>query len=117
MDWEGHVKTASLLSLLFAVWLFISPYVMGFATRSAVAMWTVDIAGVGVFILSAIRLWIPHGTRVLSWINVLVGLGLMLSPFVWFLTGDFYLMWDFVIVGAALVVFNVWAALAHRIAA
>ncbi len=115
MEMENQVKVASMVSFLFAVWLFISPYVLGFAGQSVIAIWTVNIAGIGVAALSLIRFFIPHGTAAMSWINVLVGLGLIASPFVWYLTGTYWLMWDFIIVGAALVIFNLWAALGHLI--
>ncbi len=112
---EFQVRGASAISFLFAIWLFISPYVMGFAALSTVALWTVKIAAIVVFTLSVIRFFMPHDTSAMSWINVLVGLGLIASPFVWGLTAVPGLLWDFVIVGVAFVVFNVWAAMGHLI--
>ncbi len=112
---ETQVKTASMLSVLFAIWLFVSPYVMGFAAMDTVRMWTADIAAIVVFALSLIRFFDPHGTEAMSWINVVVGLALIASPFVWNLVGTPAILWDFLIVGIAFVVFNAWAALGHLI--
>ncbi len=112
---EYQIKGASAISFLFAIWLFISPYVMGFAALSTVALWTVKIAAIIVFALSVIRFFLPHDTSAMSWINVLVGLGLIASPFVWGWMGVTGILWDFLIVGVAFVVFNVWAAMGHLI--
>ncbi len=112
---ENQVRVASAISFLFAIWLFISPYLLGFAGLSTVALWTAKIAGVGVFALSVSRFFIPHDTEPMSWINVLVGLALIISPFVWGLVGMRGILIDFVIVGIAFVVFNVWAALGHLV--
>ncbi len=118
MDYEGHVRAASVLSLLAGLWLFVSPYVLGFSTYYYdFASWTVHAVAIAVIILSAIRLLWPHGTEGISWVNAVIGLWLILSPFVWFLTGNFILMIDFIIVGALIVLFNVWGAMAHRAAA
>ncbi len=116
MDWESQVKTGSMLSFLFAVWLFVSPYVLGTSGFIAgFSWWTLDAAAIGVGVLSIIRFLRPQDTEAMSWINALAGLWLIASPFVWSLTGDFYMLWDFLIVGLAFVVLNVWAALARRV--
>ncbi len=112
---ETQVKVASGVSFLLAVWLFISPFVLGFAWQSTVITWTVDIAGIVVAGLSLIRFILPRETNPVSWINFLIGLALIASPFVWSLMGMFWVMWDFIIVGAAIALFNLWAALGHMI--
>ncbi len=117
MEMENQVKAASMVSFLLAVWLFVSPYVLGFAGQSTVIAWTVDIAALPVIALSLIRFFLPHDTSAMSWINFLIGLALIASPFVWSLTGMFWVMWDFIIVGAAIALFNLWAALGHLITA
>ncbi len=113
---ETQVKVASGVSFLLAVWLFISPFVLGFAWQSTIITWTVDIAGIVVAGLSLIRVILPHETSPVSWINFLIGLGLIASPFVWYLAGMFWVMWDFIIIGAAIALVNLWAALGHMIA-
>ncbi len=116
MVMENQVRTASIISALFAVWLFVSQYVLGFGAMSVVAMWVADIASIGVLALSLIRFFNTSiESSAMSWINALVGLALIASPFVLYLTGVGGVLWDFVIVGIAFVVFNVWAALAHLI--
>ncbi len=112
---ETQVKTASMLSVLFAIWLFVSPYVMGFAGVSIAAMWVVIIASIAVFALSLLRFIDPGVGSVVSWINAVIGLALIAFPFVWSLVGTPAILWDFVIVGIAFIVFNAWAALGHMI--
>ncbi len=115
---ETQVKTASIISVLFAIWLFVSPYVLGFAGVSIAAMWVVIIGGIAVFALSLLRFIDPGVGPAPSWINAVIGLALIVFPFVWSLMGpglSAVILWDFVIVGIAYVVLNVWAALGHLI--
>ncbi len=114
---ESQVKVASGISFLFGIWLIISPFVVGFSTLSAMAMWDAVIVGIIVAILSAIRFFAPANGTALSWINALLGLWMIISPFVLALSGVAGVTVDFVIVGIAFIVFNVWAALVHPVGA
>ncbi len=114
---ESQVKVASGISFLFGIWLIISPFVLGFSTLSMVAMWDAVIVGIIVAILSAIRFFNPMSSPALSWIDALLGLWMIVSPFILAVSGVAGVTVDFVIVGIAFVVFNVWAALVHPVAA
>ncbi len=110
---QSQVKVASGISFLFGLWLIISPFVMGFSTLSAMAMYDAVIVGVIVAILSLIRFFSPGSSTALNWINALLGLWLIISPFVLALSGVAGVLVNFVIVGIAFIIFNVWAALVH----
>ncbi len=112
---ESQVKVASGISFLFGIWLIISPFVVAFSTLSATAMYDAVIVGVIVAILSAIRFFSPGSSTALSWINALLGVWMIISPFVLALSGVAGVMVDFVIVGIAFIVFNVWAAVTHPV--
>ncbi len=112
---ENQVKVASGISFLFGLWLIISPFLLGFSTLSMTAMWDAVIIGIIVAILSAIRFFNPMSSSALSWINALLGLWMIVSPFILALSGTMGVMWDFIIVGIAFIVFNVWAAVVHPV--
>ncbi len=114
---ENQVKVASGISFLFGIWLIISPFVLGFSTLSMVAMWDAVIVGIIVAILSAVRFFNPMSSPALSWINALLGLWMIISPFVLAVSGMSGVLWDFIVVGVAFVIFDVWAAMVHPVGA
>lgn len=68
-------------------------------------------------ILSGIRALNPGTSPALSWISALLGIWMIISPFVLATSQFTAVMWDFIVVGVAFVVFDAWAALAtHRTA-
>jgi hypothetical protein len=61
-------------------WIFISPWVVGFASDIPAAAWTAWVIGGAIFLLGCIAVYMPR-----HWeepINMLLGLSLMLSPWV-----------------------------------
>jgi hypothetical protein len=74
-----QAMTASGLNVLAAIWLIVAPYVLNYAHTSAASN---DITiGIIVGILALIRLVTPTTSGWLSWINVIFGLWLIISPF------------------------------------
>ncbi len=114
---NNQIKIASGISVLFALWLIISPFVLGMTTASVVAMWDAIIVGIIVLVLSAIRYSNSTTSPALSWISALLGLWMIISPFVLGTSAMMSVLWDFILVGVAFVVFDVWAAVAHRVMA
>ena len=51
--------------------------------------------------------------KTLSWIIAVVGLWEIVAPFIFGMTATTAFLWDAIIVGLALLVFGVWAALAN----
>jgi SPW repeat len=69
----------SWINTLLGIWVIISPFVLGFALFP-VAMWNNVATGGAVAILALIRSGAPRQTG-LSWVNVLLGIWLIISPF------------------------------------
>jgi hypothetical protein len=85
----------SWINILLGIWVLISPFVLTFTSPSAI--WNNVVAGIIVGILAIIRLSTHHQPG-WSWINVLLGIWLIISPFVLaFATGA--AMWNNVILG------------------
>lgn len=109
-EWVGRrreVRTASGANVVLGAWLIVSPVVF-FTT--AVSYWNNLIVGIAVVVLSGLRVMMPRAsTKMLSWINVLLGIWLVASPFV--LDYDMgSIAWNDVIVGILLVGLASWAA-------
>lgn len=109
---DSQVKVASGLNVLFGLWLIISPFVMGFSALSTAAMWDAIIVGIIVAVLAAIRFFNTDSSSALSWINALLGIWMIISPWIFGVAGMTGALWDFIIVGIAFLVFGVWSALA-----
>ncbi len=105
------------LNILFSLWLIISPFLLAYSGLSTLAMWDAIIVGVIVLILAAIREANPMNASFLSWINALLGLWLLISPFILGTSHFTAVLWDDVIVGIAFIVFGVWSALVTPAAA
>jgi len=76
---KGDSRRVSTLNVFAGIWLIASPWVLGLSWPPA-ARGNALLVGIAVLILAAIRLTTPH-TTVLSWINVLLGIWLVISPF------------------------------------
>src|SRR5437660_1756768 len=73
-------RPASVLNVLAGIWLIISPWVLGFVDVQT-AFWNTLLCGIAVLVLAAIRLG-TAGTEGLSWANLILGIWLIISPFV-----------------------------------
>jgi hypothetical protein len=100
-------RAGSVLNLLAGIWLIISPWVVGF-TATPVAVWNTVILGIVILVLAAARLG-SVGTTGLSWINLLLGIWLIISPFVLNFGASVLGMRNDVIVGILVVLFSLWA--------
>lgn len=77
----GGTSVASVLNMIAGLWLIISPFILGFTTRAA-AMWVAVVVGIIVMLLACIRAANPQRHIGLSWLNLLLGLWLIVAPFV-----------------------------------
>ncbi len=81
-DYRAGIKTASGLNILAGIWLIISPFVLGFFHYHQVApLLNTLIAGVIVLVFAAFRVAYPERHPWLSWVNLLLGIWLIISPF------------------------------------
>jgi hydrogenase/urease accessory protein HupE len=108
------MKTAKSLSWLVALaglWEVVSPYILGYSVTT-LAMWNAYIAGV-VLIVLAVWAALSEQTRLdrnLEWINAVVGVWLILSPFALNYSTVVAAMWNSIIVGVVVIVLAAWAA-------
>lgn len=113
MDSEQNwrmVKTASTITLLAGIWLFISPWVYNaFRLHDA---WNSWIVGFVIAALAAIRIGNPRETEWLSWLNCLLGIWAFASPWIYKYSADTGRSINSVCVGVVVVVFAAWSAAA-----
>ncbi len=84
---------SSWANLLLGIWVVISPFVL--AVQSSKAVWNNVATGAVVGILALIR-WRMHRPG-WSWLNLILGIWLVISPFVFLFSGT--AMWNNVVVG------------------
>ncbi len=104
-------KMLSGINAVLGVWLIIAPFVITYP--NTVAMWNSIIVGAVVLILAWIRLANPVRAPGLSWINAILGLWLIVAPFVLGFSGTASTRWNDIVIGVAIIVFSVWRALTN----
>lgn len=98
-------------NLILAVCLFLSPWVIGFAT-DAVPTWNAWIAGIvlgalAIAALSAFAEWE-------EWVNMVIGLWLIVSPWLLGFVANMNAMWTHVILGVLVAALSAWAVWDYR---
>jgi hypothetical protein len=109
---DDAARPASVLNVLAGIWLIISPWVLSFSTLP-VAVWNMVLVGIAVLILAAIRLGTTQTTG-LSWVNFILGLWLIISPFVLNFRDASTPMGNAIFLGILVGCFSLWAALASQ---
>jgi hypothetical protein len=84
MEDSNQTVLASWLNVVAGIWLIISPFILGYteATARTNGIWLGIIVGV----LALIRAFTPLRSMWVSWLNVVAGIWLIISPFVLGLT-------------------------------
>ena len=96
---RASVKTASGINVLAGIWLIISPFVLGF-WRLPAATWDNIIVGIVILILAATRVAQPtFRTAWASWVNLILGIWLIISPWVLQIAGAPVPLWNNVVLG------------------
>ncbi|NIR58495.1 MAG: SPW repeat protein [Gammaproteobacteria bacterium] len=94
------------VSLIFGIWLFFSPWILGYAD-AANAAWNAYILGVAVVIFSIAAL--AQGRVWEEWVDLVLGVWLIIAPFVLGFTAEGAAMWNHIVLGILLVIDTVWA--------
>jgi hypothetical protein len=107
---EGK-KAQDWINLVFAICLFISPWVVGFAFEATPA-WNAWIVGIvlgalTVATLSAFAEWE-------EWANLVLGLWLIVSPWLLQFAANVSAMWTHVVVGVLVAAVAAWAVWDYR---
>ncbi len=108
---RASVKTASGINVLAGIWLIISPFVLAFY-RNPAATWDEIIVGIIVLILAATRVADPLRTMWASWINLILGIWLIISPFILRFGTAPTPMWNSIILGIIVGVCAIWSGAA-----
>ncbi len=96
---------ASWINIVLGIWVIVSPFVLAFAQFPR-AMWNNVATGALVGILAIIRAGTPQQPG-WSWMNVLLGIWLIISPFVLAFANGVAL-WNNVILGIIIII-TAWA--------
>jgi hypothetical protein len=91
---------SSWVNIVLSIWVIVSPFVL--ASHSSKAIWNNVVVGAVVGILAIVR-WGMHQTG-WSWLSLILGMWLVISPFVLFLSGP--AMWNNVILGIIIAAFS-----------
>jgi hypothetical protein len=102
-------RPASALNLIAGIWLIISPWLLGYYGLP-VALWGTLLVGIAVVVLAVIRM-ATTGTVGLSWLNLFLGIWLIISPFVLGFSEAARAMGNAVILGILVGLVGLWAAL------
>jgi hypothetical protein len=105
-----QVKILSGINIVLGAWLIIAPFVMGYTDTAA--MWNSIIVGVIVAILAWIRAANPASAPWLSWVNAVLGVWLIIAPFILGFSGMTGSKWTNIVVGVGIAIFGAWSALA-----
>ena len=108
------MKTAKTLNWLVAVggaWEFLAPFILSYS-QTKTALWDAIIIGIVLVVLGA---WAGLANEVgtvkaLSWVNAVLGLWLVIAPFILAYSGVAAAMWNDIIVGIIVLVLGIWAA-------
>lgn len=112
-DPGGQVNIASGLNILLGLWLIASPWVFSFSSLQG-ALWNSIIVGVVVVVLAWVRITNPTRYVWASWVNLLLGLWILVSPWIFSFSTNTGALWDSVITGIVIGALALWSAVAAR---
>jgi hypothetical protein len=106
------IKTLSWLVVLLGAWEVIAPFILGYSAFAG-ALWDAILLGIALIILAG---WAALSNQVstvkwLEWINVVLGVWLIIAPFIIRYTNVGAALWNDIIIGILVVVLAGWAAL------
>lgn len=104
---ESQVRVASGLNFLVGIYLLISAWIGGVNAGNVT---NGVIAGIVVAVLAATRFSGNTGPWA-SWIDALIGIWLIISPWVYGYAGSGW-EWNSIVVGIVILVLSVWSAIA-----
>ncbi len=110
------MKTAKTLSWIIAVaglWEIVAPFIFGMTATTAF-LWDAIIVGLALLVLGVWAALADQETTVkyLNWINAVLGLWLIIAPFVLSYSSAATAMWNDIVIGLVALVLGAWAALA-----
>ncbi|MCC6682692.1 MAG: SPW repeat protein [Phycisphaeraceae bacterium] len=107
----SQIFTASGINLLTGIWLIIAPFVLAFGF--GVPIWNSVVVGGLIIILASVRLVAVTG-QMFSWVNALLGVWLVMSPFALSFNDLPRALWNSIVCGVIVIVFGMWSASVSR---
>ncbi len=106
----SSASLASGLNIIAGLWLIISPFVLSAGNLPGLRTNNI-IVGIIVVILSAVRVGSPLTSGGLSWVNVILGIWMIISPWVVGFSMVPGLIWHNVILGIIVGLLALWSAM------
>ena len=110
---EGQVATASGLDVLAGIWLLISPFVLSFQHVTSACTNNV-ILGIVIGVLALYRFFNPGANAGVSWLNVILGIWVLLSAWILGFSMVHTAMANNVVMGIVVILLAGWSALATQ---
>ena len=105
----SQVKLASGLNVLAGIWEVLAPFILGYAAY-ATPTTNAIIVGLIVTVLAAVRFLGAYRAAWMSWVNAILGVWLIVAPFILGYAGT--PRTNDIIVGIIIAVLGTWSALA-----
>jgi hypothetical protein len=108
---DQNVRVFSGISALAGIWLIVSPWVLTY-TNDAAATWDDVLFGVIFLVLAGLRVWNPALPAWISWLNVIAGAWILISPWVLGHSGLTAALWSEVVTGIVVIIcsgLSAWA--------
>jgi hypothetical protein len=96
--WQDRLEIAA------GLWLCISPWALGLPPAAA---WCAVVVGIGIILLASEDLFLT--TQIDDWGNALLGIGLMISPWVWGYANHQNAMINALAIGLLVTAMSLWA--------
>jgi len=104
----SQTRGASATNILLGCWLIASPWIFSYS-GDQMGMWNSIGAGIIVALVAASRVSSPRVGVTWSWLNVLLGLWTIASPWIYGYYGNAAALWDCVATGIAIVALASWS--------
>lgn len=104
---ERQVMTASGINVVAGIWLILAPFILDYVPREA--WWNDILVGLAVLILAGSRFGAPRSPGP-SWVNVILGIWLILAPFVLGYADMTTPLWNDIILGIIVAASAGWSA-------
>lgn len=113
---EEQSRLANTLTLLLAVWLLISPFILGFANDTAALNNSLFVGAIVALLATVRRMGKLYDTEWASWTAVLFGIWLLFAPFVIGFADIAVALANNVVVGILLCITAAWSGSTTEVA-
>lgn len=98
------------VNLMVGAWLFLAPFIV-FTAADGAAVWNSYLFGVLVVVFAFSALIRPQAWE--EWVNLVIGVWLILAPFLLGFTDEVAMMWNHILVGVIIGADAIWAVLSR----